>query len=428
MKRKLIEKLLEWKEQADKKPLLITGAKGVGKTYLAYDFGKSFYDNVVYFNFETEPETYKQLLSQSEENLYEQLKMAYHLKEPDESQVLVILDDFIYCQDTIGLFSLLHKLLPDCDLLCICNSGAIVEVPKDDFYKLCLYPLDFEEFLMSTGEKWYIDAIAEHYKTNSRVPDIVHEELLSLLEQYLMVGGMPLAVNEYINTGGLFNISSQHSMLLNAYLTDIGLKGDKEALKIRQIIETVPAQLYKENKKFQYTLIRRGTTQTMYALAMEYLMRSGYGIICQKAEDSSLSDGVFQKAEEIESSFTLHNFKLYLLDVGILYSMLIRETGFQQEKLRKGLLNNYLAQSLTANGYETYYWESASSAGIDFLIGKESKVLPIEVWPDEYTRSKNISIFKSKCKHMEYSIKVSTKNFEYHNDIKYVPLYAVFCI
>jgi predicted AAA+ superfamily ATPase len=428
LKRKLISKLLEWKEQTDKKPLLITGAKGVGKTYLAYDFGKSFYDNIVYFNFETEPEIYNKLLSQSESDSNEQFRDGYHFSESDKSSILAILDDYDFCQDKDACLTLLRRVFTDCDLLCICNSLHSNGLSDDSFYKLCLYPLDFEEFLTSIGDKWYIDAIIEHYETNKKLPDIVHNELLNLLELYLMVGGMPLAVNEYMNTGGFYNVPNQHSILLNSYLADKQAKDAAEALKIRQIIGTIPAQLYKQNKKFQFTLIRRGATQTMYAEAMENLIRSGYGIVSPRAEDTLLMEGILQNSDEKKKTFEVHNFKLYMLDVGILHTLFKKDADFEQTMIRKGMLDNYIAQSLIANGYEMSYWESASSAQIDFIIRKDSNILPIEVWSNEYTRSKNISILKNKCKQLEYSIKVSTRNFHYQNDIKYVPLYAVFCI
>ncbi|BCJ95019.1 ATPase [Anaerocolumna cellulosilytica] len=428
MKRKLISKLLKWKEQTDKNPLFITGAKGVGKTYLAYDFGKSFYNNIVYFNFETEPEIYNKLLSQSESDSYVQLKDRFNFSESDESPTLAILDDFDFCQEKDAFLTLLHKVLPDCDLLCICNNLHSIEISNCSFDKLCLYPLDFEEFLTSIGDKWYIDAIAEHFETNKKLPDIVHNELMNLLELYLMVGGMPLAVNEYMNTGGLYNVPNQHSILLNSYLTYNQSKDDAEALKVRQIIGTIPAQLYKQNKKFQFTLIRRGATQTMYAEAIDNLVRSGYGIASPKTEDILLMDGVLQNMDDKKNFLELHNFKLYMLDVGILNTLFKKELNYKQELIRKGILDNYIAQSIIANGYELSYWESASSARIDFIIRKDSNILPIEVWSNEYTRSKNISIIKNKCKQVEYAIKVSTKNFYYHNDVKYVPLYAVFCI
>ncbi len=434
MKRKLIDKLLEWKESSQQKPILLTGGRGVGKTYFVYDFAKSFYKQFVYINFEREPFLYNLLFQKSPLKTENVLKEYFHLSD-SSGPVLVILDEIVKCPDLTFILSQLQNTETKYHIIAVSSSCTDTFLLQENFYPLRLFPLDFEEFLIATGNEWYIEVIKVHYKSNTKIPDIVHKELLTLFELYMQIGGMPLAVNEYLSTGSTLNISEQHRILLNSYLNEIYKENPEgDFLKISQIFNTIDKQLIKENRKFQYKLMRKGATQALYADALHYIEKSGYGICCYKLGDESVRS-LAKNSKDTPGNWSplvkddIHlSFKLYMLDIGILYSTLKTQYAGINEQCKKGLAENYVAQCLTAKGYPLYFWESGSQAKIDFIMSKEEQLLPIEVRVSDNTRSRNVSIFRTRFHTVTDSIKISTRNFEYANNVKYVPIYAVFCI
>lgn len=432
MKRKLIKNLLEWKENYADKPLMLIGARGAGKTYLANDFAKAYYAKSIYINLERVPEHRKLFDSEDESIWIQNLLMlsetypyAFDRSEDDKEPILFIIDEISFFPSFMDKLIALVKANPPFQILCITSFYNRLYENGDFFHVLQLYPLNFEEFLIATGNEWYAEAIRTHYATNKKLPDIVHRELLNFFEDYLQIGGMPSAVNEFINTEGKYNISEQHRILADAYLGDAKRGNDDgEGLKISQIYNIIDKQLMKENRKFQYTLIRKGATHAMYANAIQYITNTFYGIRCIK-----LTEEFLECTSEIKvDSSNVSQYKLYMADVGMLYSSLKQVTDKHPDQIRKGLLENYVAQTLYANGHPLTYWESNSQAKIDFIISKDNYILPIEVKTGNLTRSKNLSVFKVKCNNIKYAIKISTRNFEFSGDIKYVPIYAVFCI
>ena len=171
----------------------------------------------------------------------------------------------------------------------------------------------------------------------------------------------------------------------------------------------------------------------MYKEAISYIENSYYGISCNKLNDDSISDiksSILENRNtELDQYKDIYSgFKLYLLDVGLLHSLSIIEASEKDITLRKGIIENYVAQSLDANGYPIYFWESNSQAKIDFVIPKEDKLLPIEVFPGTNTRSKNVSVFRQKVNEVDVPIKISNRNFSMEHQVKFVPIYAVFCL
>lgn len=414
MKRKLINELLDWKESLQKKPIFLTGARGTGKSYLAYDFAKSFYLEYIYINFEREPYLFNLFTSNFDTLISDILKERFHLNDLSES-ILIIFDEIAFCPDIMKVIELVSNEALNFDIIAISSTFKDFSIPDNVFIPKQLFPLDFEEFLVATGNEWYIEVIKAHYNQDKSLPDIVHKELLALFEVYLRVGGMPLAVNEFINNETEGNVSEQHRILTNSYLFDvIQHTSDGEVLKINQVFSVIDKQLIKENRKFQYTLIRKGATQAIYSDAIQYITNTFYGINCVKLND--------------ESNDLKQSFKLYMLDVGMLYSTIKTRDSIVTETIRKGLFENYIAQCLNSKGYNLSFWESSSQAKIDFIILKNQSIIPIEVMISNNTRSKNISVFKTKYNGFDYSIKISTLNFKYSNNVKYVPIYAAFCI
>lgn len=439
MKRKLFDRLSDWKNSLHRKPILLTGGRGVGKTYLVYDFAKAFYSNIIYLNFEREPNLFNLFQANSNISLIEILNNKFSITETSEP-VLLILDEITDYSDLKGLSIRINEAKDTYDIVAITSNVTRLlddSLHKKDFLNqfvsVQLFPLDFEEYLIASSNDWYIDIIKSHYKKNKSIPDIVHKELLSYFEDYLQVGGMPSAVNEYVSMDSAINVSEKHRILKDSYLSDSNRNlPDGTALKVNQVFSTIANQLIKDNHKFQYTMIRKGATQALYEDALLYLHDTYYGYYCYKVGDdqfiSNLDEGNNRPCTTTCDISSYSAFKLYMPDVGMLSSSICLQNESNTEQIRKGIIENYVAQSLISNGHPLYFWESSSQAKVDFIIVKNSEYIPIEVRIDDKTRSKNISVFKTKCCQMTYSIKISTRNFEYVNGVKYVPIYAAFCI
>ncbi len=429
MKRKVIDELIGWKTDTQDIPVLLAGAKGVGKTYLAYDFAKSFFEHIYYINFEREPLQARLFQAGTEGNVAERLLKHFNItdEQPSETRIL-ILDEVSFCKD--AMYIIKNKLLVGVfDYILAITSHPLPTEFEAEFLRICVHPLEFDEFLRATGNEWYIETITNHYNSSTKIPEIVHKELLALHQLYLQIGGMPGIVNEYLNLQDTVNVSEQHSFIIGSYHDYIFRdNSDGDALKMNQVLDSLPYQLMKENRKFQYKIIRKGTTHTMYRDAIKKLVEQNYVIRCNRINTELLQfpSQIFILNDSCEEDNS--NFKLYLPDTGLLYSKLVEVQG--QEGIiqyQKSLLENYVAQSLQAKNYPFVFWESESMAKIDFIISKNLEMIPIEIFLGENTRSKSISVLKQKHE-LPYSIKVSARNFEYSNHVRFVPYYAVFCI
>lgn len=443
MKRKLIDRCIEWKDKNSQVPFYLSGARGVGKTYLAMEFAKAFYQVVLYLNFETDPsinhrlrnlngmELIQELYRYNEQNekasflslpFHDKSTLVEHTVHPEEipeettnQQIILILDEISCCSQLDNILSsVIHSRLPIHILLINSHfyEPACMKNGSIHLIEHRCYPLDFEEFLLATSNEWYIGVINEHFDSNRPVPEIVHKELLELYDIYLIVGGMPEAVSEYLLFSNVNNIVEKHRLRQGTLINDIYTwQNASEALKMKQVMDTIPTQLQKRNKKFQYTYIRKGATRNMYEEAISSLIDTGYVIASLKMTDET-------------------QMKLYLADSGMLASMIRYNSEeihvFEDEMIKSALLENSVAAALHTKEYELRFWESDSSAKVEFIIGKNN-LLPIELFLTDTTRSKNLSVFKESYE-FDYAVKISSKNFGYSKNIKYVPYYAIYCL
>lgn len=435
MKRTAIDQLIKWNHTSDVRPVLITGAKGVGKTYLAYDFAKAFYKNILYLNFEHDPFVIE-LFHEKDPFLVSNRLLDHFRLDKDTStkatlqeERLLILDEISYCPEAFQMLTALQYTGEFPRIIAI-TSHPIEKEEHKLYYHVPLYPMQFNEFLVALASEWYIETIQTHFETNKKIPDIVHKELIALYNLYLQVGGMPGIINEYISFDNLSNIPEQHSFLMGTYQHYQGLinSDDSHALKMNQVLNCLPLQLSKDNKKFQYKLIRKGTTHAMYKDAIGNLSDQNYVIPSYKIITEELANIYSVIKDNSLNVNEIPNFKLYLSDVGMLYSQLSKQhlPPFDQA-VNKALLENYIAITLQANGYPIIFWESESMAKIDFILAKDKELIPIELFCEKNTRSKSVSVLKQKID-IPYSIKISARNFDYSNKVKYVPYYAAFCL
>lgn len=406
MKRNAVNELIAWKENGTQVPFLLVGTKGTGKTYLAIEFALAYFQQYLYVNFELNvaARTFFEENLKEERAVSEVLSLYFQIDERYLSELVVILDEVSFCS------VLMQELARENTVPVIAISGVFPKQEQAGVFQVCrLYPLGFDEFLSAVGSDWYIDIIQGHYQNLKPVPDIVHQELLALFEEYLIVGGMPAAVNEYVSSKSIYNVSEVHFMLKNRMRAVIdSLYEEKEAAKAEQIIRVIPEQLKRENKKFRFNSIRKGVTYGLYQDSISILENAGM---------------VLRLNEQSKES----HFKLYLPDVGMLSSYFC---GEENTEIRKALLENYVMQTLTAGEvYQLCFWESDAQAKVDFILTKGGRETPVELRVSTTGKAKSIASYQiCKKKKDEKYFRFGFENFYSTPVLTQIPYYAIFCL
>lgn len=430
MKRKITQALASWKARKHHKPLLIHGARQVGKTYAALSFGKSAYQNVVYLNFEGNPE-----LAQIFERNLDPARLLAELSAffgatilPHET--LLIFDEVQACERALTSLKYFAEQAPDFDIIA---AGSLLGValrretysfPIGKVDTLTLHPLDFEEFLWALGE----DALASAIRTSfeDRTPCPIHEKALDLYHLYLAVGGLPQAAKTYCDTQDFDFVQSEQKNLVNAYLADMAKYATpQETTRILAIWQSLPAQLAKENRKFQYKTVKTGARAYQYATALTWLKASGLIEVCRCVTEGTLPLAAFTKPDA---------FKIYLADTGLLCARygipahLLLHAPHSFDAFKGALTENYVMQALVTNGLMPYYWTDKNQAEVDFVLQtKTGDILPIEVKSAAHVRAKSLQAFRKRYA-PPYAIRISSRNFGYEDGLFSLPLYAVFCL
>jgi len=432
MKRKIMDKLIEWKNQkSNRMPLLIYGARQVGKTYAICEFGKKYYENVAYVNLETN----QTVSSFFDENIEPERIIRFLEIEINErilpEDTLIILDEIQSCERALTSLKYFNEKRPEYHIVC---AGSLLGVaisreqysfPVGNVDSMTLFPLDFEEFLWATKEEMLCDEIKNSFKMNEPLPLALHERAMELFRIYLIVGGMPRAILTYSETASLVTVPDVQSKIINDYIADMSKYAtNAESVKIRAAYNSIPVQLAKDNKKFQYKLAKRGGTATIFGAALDWLQFAGIVLKCERVEQGLMPLAIYRD---------LANFKLYMGDVGLLamQSGISQQTVLSMGKIDNTFLGaiaeNYVAQAFATKKYNLYYWTTEGTAELDFVLQKGEDIFAVEVKAGIRTKSKSLAMFVGKYK-PKYSIRISAKNFGFENNIKSVPLYAVFCI
>jgi predicted AAA+ superfamily ATPase len=411
-------------------PLILTGARQVGKTYGLLEFGKKNYRNVAYLNFENNADlhtVFERDLNPTRIIRELSVKTGETIFEND---TLLIFDEIQACERAL---TSLKYFCEDAPAYHIATAGSLLGVtlnrstfsfPVGKIQKITLYPLDFEEFLWALDKRNGAELIRECFENNTFFS--AHNEFLDLYKTYLLVGGMPFVVNEHLRNRDFTQTYNFQKNINDAYIADMAKYAQAtETNRILAAYNSIPAQLAKENHKFQYKIIKTGARAYEFENSLEWMQTAGIARKCVK-----ISEGKFPL-----ELFAQHNsFKIYLSDTGLLSSkynlspnvVLSDLSGF--EHVKGALAENYAFSALTANDYTPFYWESEGKAELDFVIqSRAGQIIPIEVKSSEHNRAKSLQQFVSKYT-PDYSIRISTKNFGFENSIKSVPLYAVFCI
>jgi len=257
------------------------------------------------------------------------------------------------------------------------------------------------------------------------LPFALHEKALDIYKQYLIVGGMPRVVLEYAETKSFLTVPDIQNKIINDYIADMAKYAtNTESVKIRAAYDSIPVQLAKDNRKFQYKLAQKGGTATIFGAAIDWLEFAGVALKCERLEQGFMPVSVYRD---------LSSFKLYMSDIGLLTmksgmsQQAILSAGMVENLFIGAIAENYVAQTLASKNYALYYWTNKGTAELDFVLQKNNDIISIEVKSGVRTKSKSLNMFVAQY-NPTYSIRISSKNFGFENNIKSVPLYAVFCI
>jgi len=430
MRRKIEERLAAWKNRGENRmPLLLYGARQVGKTYILNEFGEKYYKNIVYINLETNLAVARYFSDDiSPERLIRFLETtANEVITPGDT--LIVFDEIQSCERALTSLKYFCENAPEYhvaaagSLLGVAVNREKYSFPVGKVESVTLYPLDFEEFLWAVGEDRLACEIRACYEKLEPMPEALHQKAVELYRCYLIVGGMPACVAAFAKNGKTVLVPTIQNEIVNNYMADMAkyAKPD-ETVKIRACYDSVPAQLAKENKKFQYKVVQRGGSATLFGASIDWLVQAGVVLKCRKIKQAFNPIAVYED---------LSSFKLYLSDVGLL----TMRSGIPQQTVLSGESNlfmgsvaeNYIAQALTANGRPLFYWASEYAAELDFVMQKETEIIGVEVKKGIKTRSKSLSVFTQKYE-PAYVIRFSEKNFGHEGNIRAMPHYAAFCV
>ena len=431
MKREFINILNDWKNYNILTPLMVVGARQVGKTYLINKFCQENFSDYIYINLLDNPkicEIFKK--EDSIENIVQEFKLE--LNRDITNETVIFIDEV---QESEELISALKYFCETDFPYKIIVAGSLLGVKLKRFKKSFpvgkviieyMYPLNFKEFLIALNKEKFVDLIQKCFDNNEPMPDYFHNELIKDYLTFLCTGGMPQIVNDYLVNKDSFFFKNNNltRSIIDAYLSDMNkyTNNNYESVKIERIYKNIPSQLAKENKKYQISKLTKNARIRDYKSALEWLLASKLIIPCYFVNNFETPLKAFMDE---------NNFKLYLNDVGLLNELMnipYKNILLDNDFMFKGTIaENYVATELIKNNLEIYYYYEPQKLEIDFLIDTNTGIIPIEVKAGENVKSISLNKFMEKNK-SKLGIRISKKNFGLENNIKSVPLYAVFCI
>ena len=406
MKRNAISVLQKWKNETTRNPFYLTGIKGVGKTYLAYDFANDFFESYLYLCFEHNKELVDYLESLEVSETLTALADYFEIPEELLYTTPFIFDEIYLCPNFIQKLWTAVEQRQDLFWIFISSYNVPELKMSKQFFEYTLYPIQFDEFLIAIGKEWYVEVIKAHCASKKKIPDIVHQELLSTFDEYLFLGGMPGVINEYLMMESSINVPERQyiekQILANGIL-EIAEEG--LGYKCRQIYSTIEEQLKKANQKFQFNIIRKGITYQMYQPAIDFLTMHH----------------IAYRINHLEKE---QQFKLFHADFSLLPSSRNGELTSVERQIR---LQNYLIQTLAECHADFYFWESKSQASIDFIVKKEDVYFPIVLKEEGKSKSKSIHSFATQY-NIGNCVRISGSNFVENDEVVVLPAYSLFCL
>ena len=430
MEREIYKKLLEWKSTKIKMPYMLVGARQTGKTYVLTEFCKKEFTNYIYLNLdnmEKISEVFEKTLLPEEiiENIEAILNVDINVEE-----TIIFLDEIQVSERAITSLKYFCESEKPYKIVC---AGSLLGVKINRFKSSFpvgkvwidyLYPMNFKEFLRAIDEEKLLAIIEKCYKNMEPMLQPTHEKALKLYNDYLCIGGMPAAILNYIeNEKNVLKFEDDiTNIIITSYLADMAKYTENtESIKNNKIYNSIPKQLGGQNKKFKYSLVEKSARSREYESSLEWLISSNMILKCQ---------GIKKPESPLKANADI-NFKIFLSDIGLLRVLSRIEKNeiiLNKNMIYKGVLaENYVAEILYAKNRDLYYWQLGSEYEVDFITNIDGDIIPIEVKAGDNTSSSSLNFYIKKFK-PKYSIRISTKNFGFSNNIKSIPLYAVHLI
>ncbi|MHB1275210.1 MAG: ATP-binding protein [Candidatus Humimicrobiaceae bacterium] len=427
MKRLIINKLIEWKNRKDRKPLVLNGVRQCGKTYILNEFGKENYDKIAYFNFEGNP-----ALAERFEQDLDPVRIIMELgilngKPIKPKTTLVIFDEIQFCNKALTSLKYFCERTPEYHIVCAGSLLGITlskplsfPVGKVDF--LTLRPMSFNEFLLANNEEM-LTSYLDKLNITSAIPQMFAAKLITLLKTYFITGGMPEAVAKWIETKSVSEVERVQNAILNSYELDFAKHAPATDFpKLLLIWKSIPDQLAKENGKFIYGHVKEGARAKEFEDAMQWLISAGMVYKVCKVEKPFIPLSAYA-----EQGY----FKLYMSDIGLLRRMSrlpassIYEDPSHYKEFKGALTENYvLCELVNPLGDVPFYWKSGNTAEVDFIVQLSEKIIPVEVKSATNVKARSLSVYRQKYK-PDISVRVSMLNIHRDNDLLNIPLYML---
>lgn len=427
MKRLIINQLISWKENSQRKPLILNGARQVGKTYILKAFGKLHYRNVAYVNLDSQKELSKVFEQDFNVTRIIRSLSAFLNIHIEPQHTLIVLDEVQECPAALHALKYFCEDAPEYHVVV---AGSLLGIslhgnssfPVGKVDMLRMFPLTFEEFLMALGEEQLIKLMKDG---ETEVIDTLSGRFVDCLRQYYYTGGMPAVVKEYITSGNLQSVRQLQKQILFDYRRDFSKHAPAEQVpRINLVWDSIPAQLARENKKFIYGALKKGGRAKEFEMAIQWLIDAGLVYRVYRANKPSLPLKFYED---------LSAFKLFSLDVGLMGAMadspaeavLVNNQAFVEYK--GAMTELYVLTQLQPTGIPIYYYSSNDSLSeIDFLVQSGARIVPIEVKAEVNVKSKSLSAFIQKHPDLT-GLRLSLLPFQTQDWMENRPLYAPLC-
>ncbi len=427
MERKIIGQLKSWKENPERKPLILLGARQVGKTWVMKHFGQTEFQNVAYINCDVEPLA-KELFA-ADYNIPRILLTLQAITGTniEAGKTLIIFDELQEVERGLHSLKYFQENAPEYHVMA---AGSLLGItlgkgqsfPVGKVNTMHLYPMDFEEFLMAAGEADLCNLL---HQPDWEILKILSTKYIDFLRQYYYVGGMPEVVDHFVQHHDLQEVRNKQREILDAYRRDISKHTTPmESMRIGQVLQSLPSQLARENKKFIYNVLKKGARAAEYELAIQWLMDAGLVHKVSRVKELQMPVKFYED---------LSAFKLFLLDCGLLgcmteasaSQMLVGDNVFKEFK--GAFTEQFVLQQLVTQGFSPYYWSSDKTpAEIDFVLQTDQRVIPVEVKAEENVRARSMSEYIKS--HPEYSLKglrISMLGYQDQDWMENIPLYGI---
>lgn len=432
MRRNMLERLVEWSVSRDRKPLLLYGARQTGKTYLLAELARAvFPGDCVRVDLERDLRA-RQAFAMDLDTQSVVRRLSQVSGRPIvPGRTLLVLDEIQASNRALAALKYFQEDMPQ---LHVAAAGSLLGVavnrqgasmPVGNVETMALHPMGFDEFLDAVGDGALVPEIRECHECSK--PFYLHESMLERFWQYVIVGGMPEAVGRFVEDGDYAAVRMVQSTIADLYIADMAKYATPvESARIRDTWNSIPAQLAKENRKFQYKLVRSGGRASVYGPSIAWLLAVGLVERCTRVSGGQLPLAMHEDASA---------FKIYMGDTGLLAARseldpaLVLDADYRRRLDLGGVVENYVAQALAVNGVPLRYWTSGNAAKVDFVmqVPGATAATPVEVKSSDNTRSCSLAVYRGKYEPAE-AIRLSTKNFSTENGVRSIPLYAAFCI